>query len=195
MKLNALIFCSGLLAAMCSACGPAQEAAHPAGGAQTAGCDSSAISSKVVELAPGFDPVNYADCDGSTVCNYAPPNANSASPSASNVSSTYGPQIAAAYQIAPAFFQSELCQLDKIYMDTDPNSKNSIVWGLRERLFPDPVDHNARRKHIGIAAKVLDALSQQAGPYAFYETEVLNLLLNPPSPASPRRFRRPPLAG
>jgi hypothetical protein len=95
--------------------------------------------------------------------------------------------IQAAFNIAPSFFQTELCNLDKIYIDTVPSSNNPLAWGIRERLYPYPVDPAVpRRKEIGISAQVWTILASATHPpYASYENWLFSALLTPlPSAAS-----------
>jgi hypothetical protein len=94
--------------------------------------------------------------------------------------------IQAAFNIAPSFFQKELCNLDKIYIDTVPSSTNPPAWGIRERLHP-PGATLPKRKEIGISAQVWTQILPTAKhpPYATYENYLFNALVTPyPSDAN-----------
>jgi hypothetical protein len=143
VKSNALIFSFSLVALLCGVC---RE-----GAAQTP-CD---ISSRVVPLAINFDPVSYGNCEiDGTTCD-KPPQSGSGAP----VPSAALADIVAAFNIAPLFFQQELCSLDKIYIDMHLDSTNPMVWGMRERLHQNS-QTKRQLKHIGISVKVWDMMDE-----------------------------------
>jgi hypothetical protein len=172
MKPTALTFCFALVAPLCSVC---QE-----GAAQTPPCN---IDQLVVELAPDFNAVTYGDCDDSrNSCNSPPQPAQSGTVPA--MPPTAVSDIQAAFNIAPFFFQQELCGLDYIFIDTISKSTNPIVWGLRGRLHNSRHNKNLAAEHIGISAQVWTTVIGQSGPYVAYENWVLNALLTPPPAAN-----------
>jgi hypothetical protein len=163
-----LILCAGLV-------GFAAEA--------RAACD---IAAKVAELAPGFAPVDYGNCEPGPTCGFHGPRDFIGKTSAATQASDAA-LIVAAYDAAPPFFQEALCRLDHIYIDTDTkNPAKPSVWGMRERLNPDP--NNQPRIHIGIAKALLADLARQRTPYATYEDQLARALLAP-SPMTPARSR------
>lgn len=153
-----------------------------AGGAR-AECD---IAAKVAELAPGFAPVAYGNCEPGAACSFHGPREFIAkAPLAGQAADTA--LIVSAYNVAPPFFQAALCRLDHIYIDTDTkNPAKPSVWGMRERLNPDA--NNQPRTHIGIAKAFLDDLARQRTPYASYENRLAGMLLAP-SPTTPLKSR------
>jgi hypothetical protein len=123
----------------------------------------------VYELAvttPLFNAAQYANCDNLSNC-------PSPAPQRGNPSA-YAPVIKAAFDLAPVFFQNQLCSLDTVYIVTDPGLQgtNAPVWGMRER---------ARNwlKHVAISSTILSDANIQAGnsPYAYWETKLLYSLL------------------
>jgi hypothetical protein len=126
-------------------------------------CD---ITSKVVLLDKGFDPIKYGNCDSPNCSSKSPDKFYSnIPPSAGNVA-----DINSAFILAPSPFQSDLCTLDKVYIDTDPDVEHKpLVWGLRERA-------RGGLTHVGINQQVLTALPAN-GAYTYYENFILNGLL------------------
>jgi hypothetical protein len=161
-----MILCAGLL-------GLAGEA--------RAACD---IAAKVSELTPGFAPVDYGNCRPGPTCSFRAPRdyISKISPATQTSDAAL---IVAAYDAAPPFFQAALCRLDHIYVDTDTkNPAKPSVWGMRERINPDP--SNQPRIHIGIAKALLTDLARQHTPYAVYENQLASALLAP-TPIKPDR--------
>ena len=131
---------------------------------------------------PTFDPVKYGECNVSGAdCDYQPrPWDTSNDGPAPDISNQVN-DIAAAFSIAPVFFQQELCTLDYIYIDTQTSSSRPQVWGLRERLHKNSCQKTQQAKHISISQQVWNSMTTT--PYATYETSILNSLLNnPPLP-------------
>jgi hypothetical protein len=152
-----------------------------------AACD---IAGKVVELMPGFAPVDYGNCEPGAPCSFHGPRDYIGKTSSATQASDAAP-IVAAYDAAPAFFQAALCRLDRIYIDTDTkNPAKPSVWGMRERLNPDP--NNQPRTHIGIAKSLLTDLARQHTPYAVYEDQIARALLAPSQKAPTKSL--PPLS-
>jgi hypothetical protein len=184
MKLFAALVYLGLAAGVCSPCKAAKAQDSSAAGAKTAvapPCSDSSIRSKVVALNPNFDVANYGSCDGTSTCSYSPPT-QAATPLPST---TYPDDIVAAFDIAPSFFQSELCLLDKIYIDTNTTQPltNPLAWGLRDRLH-SAGSGTGQAKYIGLSITLWDLELQQSEPYAAYENWLLNTLLSPLPPTT-----------
>jgi hypothetical protein len=179
MKLNALLLYFGLVVTLCSVC---QEG--------RADCNTAPTVPNVVKLAPGFDAARYGDCEVKGATCDSPPTEGTVGTGPGQVPpmpSTAKSDIEAAFNIAPRFFQTELCNLDKIYIDTVLDSHNPLAWGIRERLYPYPVVLTVpRRKEIGISAKVWTTLGAATHPpYASYENSLFQALLTPfPSAAT-----------
>ena len=176
MKLNALLLYFGLVGSLCSLC---QES--------RADCNTSPTVPTVVPLGPGFDAANYGDCSvkGDTCDN--PPTVGTVGTGSRQVPAmppTAMSDIQAAFNIAPSFFKTELCNLDRIYIDTILNSNNPFARGIRERLYPaDPT--LPRRKEIGISAQVWSTLASATHPpYASYENWLFTALLSPLPPGA-----------
>jgi hypothetical protein len=174
MKPSLLIVLGGIIALTLFACMQPQPSPPPLAGKAAAVCDSNAIAAKVVDLSPPFDAEAFGDCSAKGSSCDVPPTGTS--PSA------FAGKITAAFNIAPVFFQNELCGLDKIYIVTtqELRSKNPIAWGMRQRLQDN-------KKHVGISSAVW-ASPVPATPYVAYENGVLDLLLehlwsSPPAPS------------
>jgi hypothetical protein len=132
------------------------------GGKAGAVCDSDAIAAKVVELDPPFDAQGFGDCDAKGSSCDVPPTGTSRS--------AFAAKITAAFNIAPVFFQNELCGFDKIYIVTRPElQSNPTAWGMRQRLKDN-------KKHIGISSVVWTSPAPAAS-YIAYENGVLDRLL------------------
>jgi hypothetical protein len=194
MKSSALMFCAGFVAAQCAVWQPsAAQVAGPSATPPTPACTFNA-SQVVVELASPaspaanppanivpFNAASYGDCDVPATkggaCDTPP------EPSATNnVPPKALTDIQAAFNIAPGFFQKELCTLDHIYIDTDPNSINPLAWGIRERLHPSGTG-SGQAKHIGLSATLWSILAaSNKPPYETYENWVLGALLTPRPP-------------
>lgn len=186
MKSPAPMFCAGLVAAQCAVWQPsvAQVVGAPAT-PRTPACTFN-VNQVVVELASpantagavAFNAASYGDCDVSgSDCDHPPQTST-----ANTVPSAALADIQAAFNVAPGFFQKELCTLDHIYIDTDPNSSNPLAWGIRERLHPSRTG-SGQAKHIGISASVWSILAASKNPpYATYEDWVLGALLTPRPP-------------
>jgi hypothetical protein len=146
-----------------------------------AACD---MAAKVVELAPGFAPVDYGNCEPGSPCSFHGPRDYIGKMSRATQASDAA-LIVAAYEAAPPFFQAALCRLDHIYIDTDTkNPAKPSVWGMRERINPDA--NKQPRIHIGIAKGLLTDLARQHTPYAVYENQLARALLAP-SPITPAK--------
>jgi hypothetical protein len=126
---------------------------------------------RIYELKSPFNAVAYANCD--------PNNCNAPAPQPGNslASSTYANDIKAAFDIAPVFFQYQLCALPHIYIVPHQLSiHNPFMWGMRK--YYDPT-----MKHIAIS---VDAWSpsfpiMQSRPLASYESSLVSELLLPAS--------------
>jgi len=146
-----------------------------------AACD---IAAKVVELSPGFAPVEFGNCEPGQTCGFRGPRDYIAkTPRATQASDAA--LIVAAYDAAPPFFQAALCRLDHIYIDTDTkNPAKPSVWGMRERINASA--NNPPPTHIGISKALLTDLARQRTPYALYENQLARALLGP-SPITPAK--------
>ncbi len=97
MRLNPLLFSVGLTASLCSVCQTGTEAAPPYD-----------TTTKVVALAAGFNAVRYRDCDvKGNPCDNPP--AVGVIGTVPAMPGTAVSDIQAAFNIAPGFFQQELC--------------------------------------------------------------------------------------
>ena len=169
---TALLLCAGLLAALSFACAPGGPG--PTIRSKLADCPTGpTLANRVYDLAvttPLFNAVQYANCDAVNGC-------PSPFPQRGN-QSAYAGVIKAAFDLAPVFFQNQLCSLDTIYIVTDPNLQgtNPTVWGMRERA-------RNLKKHIAISSKILSDPNIQGptakwpSPYAYWETQLLFSLL------------------
>jgi hypothetical protein len=173
---TALLLCAGLLAALSFACVQQQVFSPPPPPirAKLADCPTGApFANRVYELAvtnPLFSAVQYANCDDLNHCPSPPPQRGNAS--------GYAPVIKAAFDLAPVFFQNQLCALDTVYIVSDASlqANNPSVWGMRER---------ARNwiKHVAISSQILSdpniqgPTAQYPSPYAYWETRFLYSLL------------------
>jgi len=166
-----LLLCAVILASVFYGCAPPPAPRL----AIAAGCDIGAI---VSELKPGFSPAGYGACIDKNACTFLGPQHYVPTHPSGNFANEKA-AISAAYAVAPPFFQASLCSLHAIYIDTDTAQNKASAWGMRERLYPHPFPD-----HIGISAAALTLLASSQSPYATYEKNVLDSLLNLPPPQS-----------
>ncbi|TMJ13860.1 MAG: hypothetical protein E6G93_19860 [Alphaproteobacteria bacterium] len=164
---SALLLCAAGLAAVTFACvappvAPPAPPPPPIHARIAAACTFDA-SQVVVTLTPGFDAAAYGNCKP-TGCSASPPTPDTSAP---GLNQTLIDTIQQVFDHSSQNFQSEMCQLDHIYIDTDQNSVNTAPWGIRERA------RNGRR-HIGIPLRTLTVFSD----YSSLENSILNTLLN-----------------
>jgi hypothetical protein len=128
------------------------------------------FANRVFDLAvtnPLFNAAQYANCDDMN-CPSPPPTRGNAS--------GYASAIKSAFDLAPVFFQNQLCSLDTVYIVTDASlqANNPSVWGMRERA-------QNFRKHIAISSAILSDPNMQETPgnfpYAYWENQLLYSLL------------------
>ena len=168
--------CLGALLLLCASCiitpplpPPVQRGGHLYSTA-TALCSSDDMKDKVTGVT-GFKAAGFGNCvSHGGNCTGQEPESHTIPLS----DSKFGKAIASAYSAAPYFFKLELCRLNAIYVDMDPNSTNSTAWGMRESM-----QSNAPT-HIGLQKSVFTGSSGGTpGPEASWETGLLNgLLLN-----------------
>jgi hypothetical protein len=169
---SALLLFAGVLVAACFACVAATLPPQASFRPKLADCPTGAgLADRVYELQVTtrlFNAVQYAACDDDS-CQWPPP-------SRGNPAAAYASTIKDAFDLAPVFFQNELCSLETVYIVTDPTlqSNNPRMWGMRERA-------RGGLKHIAISSTVLNDPDLQEGPgkspYANYETKTLHSLL------------------
>jgi len=163
---NALLLCAALLTAITFACSAPPSATPPPlppfYRAMAAACTFDATK-VVAKLTPGFDATAYGSC-GNQPCLASPPIPDNSAPP---LSSAYATTIQQVFDHSSSNFQLEMCKLDHIYIDTDPQSVNTSPWGMRE------LARNGIR-HIGIPERILQSFSD----YSSLETAILNGLLN-----------------
>lgn len=162
---SALVLCAGIILATSVACAPASS--PPTAAAAAAGCD---IGSRITELGPGFSPAGYGNCIAGAHCPYDDPTRYINNPPSSAFAAEKA-AIISAYNIAPSFFQTALCGVSAIYVDSDTDTTKPPSWGMRERLFPTGA--RGYRTHIGISARLLTALQSAPNPYAWYEQAIV----------------------
>jgi hypothetical protein len=92
------------------------------------------------------------------------------------ISSQQIADLAAAYDNLPDLLKNPLCSLDGIFVQTQTDGLGS--WGFRERA----ADQGGTGSYIGLSSALWTA-TNQAIPYHFFETMVLNSLLNVTGPA------------
>lgn len=177
---SALILAAGLLAAACFACAPPPPPPPPPPAPVAA-----------MNVMPGRSSGRALDCVGKPFAENVLLLDNSTFHGPAAVSPNYTPpsgtlltnsdrdkviksDLQKAYDIAPPFFQTQLCQLDGIFIDPG----RSYSWGYRENKDnQDPL----MRKYIGLSAALWQGVSH-APAFTTYETGVLNTLLGLPVP-------------
>ena len=168
MLRSALVLSAGLAAALCFACVAVMPpppptvlptASHP----RIAAACSFNASQVVVKLTPGFDAAAYGNCKPQG-CLSSPPTPDNSQPA---LDPSIANTIQQVFDNSSSKFQREMCKLDHIYVDTDPNTVNTTPWGMRE------LARNGLR-HIGIPLKILQTFSD----YSSFETGIINTLLN-----------------
>jgi hypothetical protein len=167
MKLTNLILSGGVAALITLVTPQAARAQCPAGenGAQFA-------QSKVQMLKPGFD---FASNGGLYKGQYQPPQPDP-NTSVNSVDTSIMPDIAAAFDGAPPFFQNELCGLSSVFID--PDRQGPVGWSFHEGQ--DQKNQNKTSDHgpwIGIWQGLWTEPRAQRPPLAVLETvELLSLL-------------------
>src|ERR1044071_5180116 len=120
------------------------------------------VNRVVAKLTPGFDSEAYGNCK-SEICLASPPTPDNSEPALDPDIATTIQQV---FEHSSPNFQTEMCKLDHIYIDTDPMSVNRAPWGMRERA-------RNGRWHIGIPLTTLNIFSD----YSSLETSIINSLL------------------
>jgi hypothetical protein len=192
MKSKTLIFCFGLVGVFCVACQQAQVPPPPPGSpglrAQVSAlqeCNALSppinngndfVQNKVYFLLSGFDPTLKYPL-------YSAPQAGS-----SVAGSKYATDFINAFNDAPPYFQKQLCNLTKIFVNLNqctPNCANDQViinnsWGFREQpnqyapgQFPPP---GGPGKYIATSAGLWNGVTHVPA-FHDYETLLLNNLL------------------
>jgi hypothetical protein len=210
---STLLVAAGVLAATCFACvlppPPNPPPPAPMVGAvmapavlpalpytaklQTPACGSAAEpfpASRIVDLAnaPFFDPAAYSACgmagDGRD-CRPQRPLLGGQSQYATSIANAIN-------QAAATALKNHLCSLNYIFVDNsiDSADQNAGAWGMREvEIDPNTGKWNILGTHIGLRAGLLSGflgvLQGPPGPFASYETAVVQYLLNPPVSAPP----------
>jgi len=139
---SALLLCAGIIAAACFACMPASSP-PPAAPAPPAGC---AINNVTLVAA-----------------NFNPTNASGTPPSAGSIPNYVQSDLLAAYNLAPPFFQQQLCALDGIYIA--PASSDS--WAFR--------NIQDGKKYLALSMSLWSSGSAPA--FSAYENTVVQRLL------------------
>jgi hypothetical protein len=170
-----MMLCAGVVATVCFACSPPLSPVPPVAPSPPPAAPSASAGprtcvfdqNKIVDLAitsPPFNAAQYGFC-GVLGCMAVKPTAGSVS--------QYAPMIANAINTAASpKLQTDLCTLDKIYIDTDASSPNDDAWGMREL-------QNGNIRHIGLHTRLLSQLQASSAPLADYENIVLQHLLPP----------------
>jgi hypothetical protein len=89
--------------------------------------------------------------------------------------------IANAFTAAPQHLKDELCTVDNIFIDADPQSQNSPAWGMLDRSRMNAQGDD--EKYIGISVALFPQIAVQ--PYGRLETSIVKALLDPPPPPLP----------
>src|SRR5207248_10110727 len=144
-------------------------------------------TAKIVELKPGFDAASYGQCPW-THRRHGPapmPCPNNPVP---NLPPTPGLRLDAiraiitdVFTAAPQHLKDELCTVDNIFIDADPQSKNAPAWGMLDRSRTNAQGDD--EKYIGISVALFPQTPMQ--PYSRLETSVVKALLEPPPPPLP----------
>ena len=137
-------------------------------------CSSSDIQNRVYDLttpaasAPYFNSAKYGSC-ASDQCKWP-------APQRTDTISRYASYIVAAFNLAPEFFQNELCKIETFFIARDATLQqlNPEPWGIFGKV-------KKKNPHIGIPANLLDYIwIKSQYPYADLENLVVAGLLNQP---------------
>jgi hypothetical protein len=148
-------------------------------------------------LAPSPPPIGAAAAAAAPPCNFAAslpvtsfePTAPNQDPpaSATQASAAIKSDLLAAFNLAPAFFQQQLCGLAGVYITTGVDS-----WGYRNITSPKPY-----RRYIALTANLWAGPRQAAIPLNAYENRVFGppLSWNTVDPSPPTYLAATPNSG